>query len=77
MLRHAVTDTASGVLGISMWGNWPYLAGSSVWNFVRARHGDANNREARLRAYSGVRQWLALDSSLDADLRVELQNDLR
>jgi hypothetical protein len=76
MLRHAVTDTVSGVLGISRWGNWPYLAGSTAWNFVRTRHGDASNRDARLRAYSGVRQWLALDTTLDADLRIELQKRL-
>lgn len=76
MLRHAVTETMSGVLGITMWGNWPYLAGSSAWNFVRTRHGDPSNREARLQAYSGVRQWLALDNSLDADLRKELQKRL-
>jgi hypothetical protein len=76
MLRHAVTDTMSGVLGVSMWGNWPYLAGSSAWNFVRTRHGDAGNREARLRSYSGVRQWLAMDTSLDGDLRKELQKRL-
>ena len=76
MLRHAITDTASGVFGITKWGNWPYLAGSTAWNFVRTRHGDPSNREARLRAYSGVRQWLALDTTLDADLRVELQKRL-
>ena len=39
MLRRATVDVVSGVLGISKWGNWPYLAGSWTWNFVRARHG--------------------------------------
>ena len=76
MLRYAVTDTVSGVLGITKWSNWPYLAGSSAWNFVRTRHGDAGNRMARIRAYAAVRQWLSLDDSLDADLRVELQKRL-
>jgi len=76
MLRRAATDTVSGVLGVTTWGNWPYMAGSAAWNFVRTRHGDPGNREARLRAYSGVRQWLALDTSLDADLRIELQKRL-
>ncbi len=76
MLRHAITDTASGVFGITKWGNWPYLAGTSAWNFARTRHGDPGNREARLRAYSGVRQWLSLDTSLDGDLRKELQKRL-
>jgi hypothetical protein len=72
MLRRGVTDVISGVLGISKFGNWPYFAGSWAWNFVRARHGDPNNRTARLKAYSEVRQWLALDPSLDPDLRMEL-----
>ncbi len=76
MLRRALTDTASGVLGITKWGNWPYLAGTSAWNFVRTRHGDPGNREARLRAYSGVRQWLSLDTTLDGDLRKDLQKRL-
>jgi hypothetical protein len=76
MVRDAITDTVSGVLGVSKFGNWPYLAGSVTWNFVRTRHGDAGDRAARLRAYSGVRQWLALDHTLDPDLRIELQKRL-
>jgi hypothetical protein len=73
MLRRAATDTLSGVLGVSKWGNWPYLAGSWTWNFVTERHGAANNRAARLNAYSQMREWLAMDPSLDSELRKELQ----
>ena len=76
MLRHAVVDVVSGVLGISKWGNWPYLAGSWTWNFVRARHGAPYSRTARLKAYSQMRQWLALDQSLDPALREELRTRL-
>jgi hypothetical protein len=76
MVRNAITDTVSGVLGISKFSNLPYLAGSFTWNFIRTRHGDAGDRAARLRAYSGVRQWLALNHSLDPDLRIELQKRL-
>ena len=76
MMRRAVTDTLGGVLGISKWGNWPYLAGSASWNFLRERHGDPNDRRARLKAYSAVRQWLALDHSVDPELRRELQKRL-
>ena len=76
MIRHAATDTVSGVLGISQFGNWPYLTGSFAFNFVRTRHGAANNRSARLKAYSEVRQWLALDPSIDNQLRAELQKRL-
>ena len=76
MLRHAATDTISGVLGISKFGNWPFLAGSMSFEFVRTRHGSATNRSARLRAYAEVRQWLALDPSMESGLREELQKRL-
>ena len=64
------------MLGVSKFGNWPYLAGSITWNFVRSRHGDPNNRTARLKAYSQVRRWLTLDGSMDPELRAELQRRL-
>lgn len=76
MLSHAATDTVSGVLGISEWGNWPYMAGAWAFNFVRERHGAPNRRGDRLKAYSQVREWLALDGSLDPGLRAELQKRL-
>jgi hypothetical protein len=76
MLRLATGDAVSGVLGISKFGNWPYMAGSIAWNFVRSRHGDPNNRAARLKAYSQVRRWLTLDGSIDPALREELQRRL-
>jgi hypothetical protein len=72
MFRRAATDAFSGVLGISMWSNWPVLASFSAWNFIRERHGAANNRAARIRAYADAQQWLRLDLSLDPDLRAEL-----
>jgi hypothetical protein len=76
MLRLAAGDAVSGVLGISRWSSWPYFAGSIGWNFVRSRHGDPNNRTARLKAYAQVRRWLTLDGSIDADLRTDLQRRL-
>jgi hypothetical protein len=76
MLRLATGDAVTGVLGVSKFGNWPYLAGSMTWNFVRSRHGDPNNRTARLKAFSQVRRWLTLDGSMDPALRAELQRRL-
>src|SRR5579862_7139148 len=76
MLRQATGDAVTGVLGISKFGNWPYLTGSITWSFVRARHGDPNNRSARLKAFSQVRRWLTLDGSMNPALRAELQRRL-
>jgi hypothetical protein len=76
MFRRAATDTVSGVLGISMWTNWPLLAAATSWNFVRERHGAANDRAARIRAYSQTRQWVALDPSIDPALRMALMKQL-
>ncbi|HLH39914.1 MAG TPA: hypothetical protein VKX39_12260 [Bryobacteraceae bacterium] len=76
MIRHAITDTAGGVLGISKFGNWPYLCGSTAFNFVRVRHGSTNDRNARLKAYAEVREWLALDDSLPPGLSHLLQQRL-
>jgi hypothetical protein len=76
MLRHAATDAISGVLGISKFGNWPFMAGSWAFEFVRTRHGATLNRVARQRALSEVRMWMALDRSIDPSLRTELQKRL-
>jgi hypothetical protein len=76
MFRRAVTDTVSGVLGISMWSNWPLLTSFTAWNFIRERHGAANDRAARIRAYSQTRQWLTLDPSMDPALRSSLMKHL-
>jgi hypothetical protein len=76
MIRHAAVDAVSGVIGYSRWGNWPYFAGTVAFNFVSTRHGGANDRTARIRGYSQVRQWIALDPAIDPALRSELQKRL-
>ena len=76
LIRRATEDVIRGVMGVSKWGNWPYLVGSSVVEFVRTRHGATNNGDARLTAYRQTRRWLALDSSLDPEIRTEIQQKL-
>jgi hypothetical protein len=76
MMGHAMSDFITGLLGVTKWGNWPYWAASSTWTFVRTRHGTPTNSAKRLEAYASVRQWLALDRSLDPSLRLELQQRL-
>ncbi|MEP6961359.1 MAG: hypothetical protein ABI995_04735 [Acidobacteriota bacterium] len=72
MLARAMADAITGVLGYSKWGNWPYMAGSFVFNFTRTRWGSATNGQLRLKAYTEGRRWLALDSSIPSELRVDL-----
>ena len=43
---------------------------------MRGRHGAAVNRSARLQAYSEAREFLAMDSSLDPALKIELERHL-
>jgi hypothetical protein len=76
MFRRAATDTFSGVLGISMWSNWPVLASFTAWNFMRERHGAASDRAGRIRAYSQTRQWVTLDPNMDPALRTALMKHL-
>jgi hypothetical protein len=76
MLSQGVTGLVTGVFGITRFGNPSFFAADSVWTFVRGRHGAAVNRTARLQAYSGARQFLAMDSTLDPALKLELHRQL-
>ena len=76
LVRHGATALLTGVLGFSRFGNWPFLAAETSWNFVRGRHGAAVNRTARLEAYAGARVFLAEDTSLDPNLARELTRRL-
>ena len=72
LVRHGASTLATGVFGITRMGNWAFFAASSSWNFVTGRHGAAVNRSARLQAYAGAREFVALDSTLDPRLRNEM-----
>jgi hypothetical protein len=72
MIRRALDQVVTGVLGITTFGNLEYFAAKTAWTFIRRRHGAAVDRTARLRAYSQFRHGLNLDTSLDPKLRREL-----
>jgi hypothetical protein len=76
MVNQGATGLVTGVFGITRFGNPSFFAADFLWTFVRGRHGAAVNRTARLQAYSGARQFLAMDSSLDPALKIELQRHL-
>jgi hypothetical protein len=76
MVNQGATGLITGVFGLTRFGNPTFFAAEFVWTFVRGRQGAAVNRTARLQAYSGARQFLAMDSSLDPGLKIELQRHL-
>jgi len=67
----------SGVLGVTRFSSWPFLAASLVWNFARTRHGATLDRTSRLEAYSGAHALLNGNSTLDPGLKIELQTRLQ
>lgn len=72
LVSHGASSVVTGVFGITRFGSWPFFVGDSAVMFVRARHGAAVNRSARLEAYADAREFLQVDSSLDPQLKTEL-----
>lgn len=73
MTQRAINEVTSGVIGISHFTNWYYYVGADLYDFVVSRHGAAMDRAARLDSYAQFRVALALDHSLGADLRSDMQ----
>lgn len=76
MTQRTINEITSGVIGISHFTNWYYYVAADLYDFVVSRHGAAMDRAARLDSYSQFRVELALDRSLDADFRTELEHRL-
>ncbi len=66
-------DVAKNVLSLSSFGNIPYLAGRKVYGFLTDRRGMDVNQPSRLRSYSELKLLLAFNSSIDPELRSELE----
>lgn len=73
IVSQGATSVATGVFGLTRFGNPEFFAAQAVWMFVRGRHGAAVNRSARLNAYSEAREFLSMDSRLDPALKLELE----
>ncbi|MDQ1589501.1 MAG: hypothetical protein QOG71_128 [Pyrinomonadaceae bacterium] len=54
----------------------PFLLGRAVYDYVTERRGADINQPSRLRAYSQLKLLLALDASLDPELRDEVSRKL-
>ena len=69
---HAMDTILTGVLGLTGFSNWPFVAANAVWHFVRIRRGATLDHSLRLEAYSRAREVLDANSSLDTALKIEL-----
>jgi len=76
MVNKGATGVVTGILGFTRFGNPSFFAAEWAWMFVRGRHGAAVNRTARLQAYSGAREFLAMDSAMDPGLKSALRLQL-
>jgi hypothetical protein len=76
MTQRSINEIVSGVIGISHFTNWYYYVGADLYDFYASRHGDAMNKAARLDCYAEFRVQLALDRSLDPELRKQMQRSV-
>lgn len=76
LLGHLSTAVLTGVLGITTFGNFTFLAANSSWTLYQGRHGSPTNRSERLRSYSEAREFLAVDTLLAPALKTELERRL-
>ena len=72
MSHRVIEDVARNVLSLSRYGDVHYFLGRTVFDFVTSRRGIDVNQPTRLRAYSQLKLLLALDQTLDRDLREEI-----
>jgi hypothetical protein len=72
MSRRALSDVTRNVLSLSKFGNLPFFLGRTIFDFVTGRRGIDINQPSRLATYSQLKLLLALNNSLDPDLREEI-----
>lgn len=70
--RRILVDVADNVLSLSQFHSIPYFVGRMTYEFVTGRRGIDLNQASRFRSYSQLRLLLALDDSLDPDLKREV-----
>lgn len=74
MSRRALQDVTRNILSLSRVGDVPYFLSRTVFDFVTGRRGMDINQPSRLRTYSQLKLLLALNESLDSELREEIGN---
>jgi hypothetical protein len=76
MSRRVLQDVTKNILSVSRFGDLSYFLGRTVFDFVTGRRGIDLNQASRLGAYSQLKLLLALNQSLDPELREQIGNRL-
>lgn len=76
MSRRVLNDVTRNMLSLSKFGNLPFFLGRTVFDFVTGRRGMDINQPSRLHTYSQLKLLLALNTSMDPDLRSEVSGRL-
>src|SRR5215207_1958451 len=76
MSRRVLNDVTRNMLSLSKFGNLPFFLGRTVFDFVTGRRGMDINQPSRLQTYSQLKLLLALDTSMDPELRSEVSGRL-
>lgn len=76
MSRRVLNDVTRNIMSVSKFGSLPYFLGRTVFDFVTGRRGMDINQPSRLQTYSQLKLLLALNSSMEPDLRNEVSGRL-
>lgn len=76
MSRRVLNDVTRNMLSLSKFGNLPFFLGRTVFDFVTGRRGMDINQPSRLHTYSQLKLLLALNTSMEPELRSELSGQL-
>ena len=76
MSRRVLNDVTRNFLSLSKFGNLPFFLGRTVYDFATGRRGMDINQPSRLHTYSQLKLLLALNTSMDPELRSEMSGRL-
>ena len=76
MSRRVLNDVTRNMLSLSKFGNLPFFLGRTVFDFVTGRRGMDINQPSRLHTYSQLKLLLALNTSMEPELRSDVSGRL-
>ena len=76
MSRRVLNDVTRNLLSLSKFGNLPFFLFRTVFDFVTGRRGMDINQPSRLQTYSQLKLLLALNTSMEPELRSEVTGRL-